>query len=210
MVLSARCGALTAERNRLNAAIDELRSERGEHERRVDRELNDVLRELTTREREVSDLEREVRELTRKHEQRQDEVERLGHELSRTRSEEQRHRDELAELVAHVGRIELRERVLVEQLTILKSELQQTRDPREALDRLVETVTQEARQEAEVTLKKARAQADQIVRSAEKRGRELEAAVELRTAEELQQHLGEALWTSRRTPTQGRPSDDDR
>jgi F0F1-type ATP synthase membrane subunit b/b' len=58
-------------------------------------------------------------------------------------------------------------------------------------------VTQEARHEAEVTLKKARAQAEQIVRSAEKRGRELEAAVELHTSEDLQRHLGEALWTSR-------------
>jgi len=103
---------------------------------------------------------------------------------------------------------ELRERVLVEQLTILKGELQHTRDPREALERLVETVTQEARHEAEVTLKKARAQAEQILRSAEKRGRELEAAVERRTSEDLQRHLGEALWTSHRTADSSQTSEE--
>jgi len=100
--------------------------------------------------------------------------------------------------------------VLAEQLTILKGELYQTRDPREALERLVETVTQEARQEAEMTLKKARAHAEHIVRSAEKRGRELEAAVEERTSEDLQRHLGEALWTSRHTEDSRKTRDDDR
>jgi cell division septum initiation protein DivIVA len=195
--LTQRCDALTAERNRLNETIEQLRAEQHEHKLRVEQEANVVLRDLTARERQVSDLEREIRELARKHEQQEVELERVGDELLRARLEEQRHEDERVELLARVGRVELRERVLVEQLTILKGELQQTRDPREALDRLVETVTQEARHEAEVTLKKARAQAEQIVRSAEKRGRELEAAVELRTSEDLERHLGEALWTSR-------------
>jgi chromosome segregation ATPase len=195
--LTQRCDALTAERNRLNETIEQLRAEQHEHKLRVEQEANVVLRDLTARERQVSDLEREIRELARKHEQQEAELERVGDELLRARLEEQRHEDERVELLARVGRVELRERVLVEQLTILKGELQQTRDPREALDRLVETVTQEARHEAEVTLKKARAQAEQIVRSAEKRGRELEAAVELRTSEDLERHLGEALWTSR-------------
>jgi cell division septum initiation protein DivIVA len=195
--LTQRCDALTSERDSLNETIEQLRAEQHKHKLRVDQEANDVLRDLTARERQVSDLEREIRELARKHEQQEAELERLGDELLRARLEEQRHEDERVELLTRVGRVELRERVLVEQLTILKGELQQTRDPREALDRLVETVTQEARHEAEVTLKKARAQAEQIVRSAEKRGRELEAAVELRTSEDLQRHLGEALWTSR-------------
>jgi cell division septum initiation protein DivIVA len=195
--LTQRCDALAAERNSLNETIEQLRAEQHEHKLRVDQEANVVLRDLTARERQVSDLEREIRELARKHEQQEAELERVGDELLRARLEEQRHEDERVELLARVGRVELRERVLVEQLTILKGELQQTRDPREALDRLVETVTQEARHEAEVTLKKARAHAEQIVRSAEKRGRELEAAVELRTSEDLERHLGEALWTSR-------------
>jgi cell division septum initiation protein DivIVA len=197
--LTARCEALAAERKRLNEAIETLRAEQREQQLRADREANDVLRELTARERQVADLERQIRELTRTHEQQQAALERAGNELLRSRVEEQRHHDEQAELLARVGRVELRERVLVEQLTILKSELRETRDPREALDRLVETVTQEARDEAELTLKKARARADQIVSSAEKRGRELEAAVELRTSEDLQRHLGESLWTSRGT-----------
>jgi chromosome segregation ATPase len=195
--LTQRCDALTAERNRLNETIEQLRAEQHEHKLRVEQEANVVLRDLTARERQVSDLEREIRELARKNEQQEAELERVGDELLRARLEEQRHEDERVELLARVGRVELRERVLVEQLTILKGELQQTRDPREALDRLVETVTQEARHEAEVTLKKARAHAEQIVRSAEKRGRELEAAVELRTSEDLERHLGEALWTWR-------------
>jgi cell division septum initiation protein DivIVA len=195
--LTQRCDALTAERNRLNETIEQLRAEQHEHKLRVEQEANVVLRDLTARERQVSDLEREIRELAGKNEQQEAELERVGDELLRARLEEQRHEDERVELLARVGRVELRERVLVEQLTILKGELQQTRDPREALDRLVETVTQEARHEAEVTLKKARAHAEQIVRSAEKRGRELEAAVELRTSEDLERHLGEALWTWR-------------
>lgn len=191
--------ALTAERNGLRETIEKLRAEQREHETRTDREANDVLRELTAREREVSDLERQLRELTQRDDQQQARLERAGNELLRARVEAQRHEDERAELLARVGRVELRERVLAEQLTILKGELNQSRDPREALDRLVESVTQEARDEAELTLKKARQHADQIVRSAEKRGRELEAAVEERTSEDLQRHLGEALWTSRRT-----------
>src|SRR5262249_5022110 len=190
--------------------IEELRAEHREHELRTDEEANDVLRELTSREREVSDLERELRGMTRKHEQQQAALERMGDELLRARVEKRRHNDERTDLLARVGRVELRERVLAEQLTILKGELHQTRDPREALDRLVETVTQEARDEAELTLKKARAQAEHIVRSAEKRGRELEEAVELRTSEDLQRHLGEALWTSRHTEGSRKTRDDDR
>jgi cell division septum initiation protein DivIVA len=197
--LKERCDALTAERNSLRETIEELRDGQRKHKLHTNQEANDVLRELTARERQVSDLERQLREVTRKHEQQHSALERAGDELLRSHVEEQRHHDERAELLARVGRVELRERVLAEQLTILKGELHQTRDPREALDRLVETVTQEARHEAEVTLKKARAHAEQIVRSAEKRGRELEAAVELRTSEDLERHLGEALWTSRRT-----------
>jgi len=191
--------ALTAERNSLRETIEQLRTEHREHELRTDQEADGVLRELTSREREVSDLERELRGMKRKDEQQQDALGRMGDELLRARVEARRHNDERAELLALVGRVELRERVLAEQLAILKGELHQTRDPREALDRLVETVTQEARDEAELTLKKARAHAEQIVRSAEKRGRELEEAVELRTSEDLQRHLGESLWTSRRT-----------
>jgi cell division septum initiation protein DivIVA len=182
--LTARCDALTAERAGLEKAMADLRAEQRDGKLRTDQEANAVHRELTARERQVADLEREIRELIRKHEQQQATIERLGDELLRARLDEQRHQDERAELLTRVGRIELRERVLVEQLTILKGELQQSTDPRAALDRLVETVTEEARQEAELTLKKAREHAEQIVHSAEKRGR----------------HLGEALWTSRHTP----------
>jgi cell division septum initiation protein DivIVA len=203
--VTSRCDALTAERDNLHETIEELRAEQRERKLRTDEEVDDVLRELTARERQVSDLERQVREMTRKHEQQQSALERVGDQLLRARVQEQRHDDERAELLARVGRVELRERVLVEQLTILKGELHQTQDPRVALDRLVETVTQEARHEAEVTLKKARARAEQIVRFAEKRGRELEAAVELRTSEDLQRHLGEAVWTSRGT-VESRPT----
>jgi len=202
--------ALTAERNDLEQTIEELRAEQREHKRRADQEANEILRELTSRERQISDLERDLRELTRQHEQQQAQLERVGDELLRARVEERRHDDERTELLARVGRVELRERVLAEQLTILKGELYQTRDPREALERLVETVTQEARQEAEMTLKKARAHAEHLVRSAEKRGRELEAAVEERTSEDLQRHLGEALWTSRHTEDSRKTRDDDR
>jgi hypothetical protein len=206
--LTETCDALTAERNSLRETIEKLHGEQSEHEARTDREADDVLRELTAREREVSDLERQVREMTLRLEQQHVRLERVGDELLRARIEEQRHSDERAELLGRVGRVELRERVLAEQLAILKSgDSNQSRDPREALDRLVETVTQEARDEAELTLKKARARAEQIVDSAERRGRELEAAVEERTSEDLQRHLGEALWTSRRTP-EPRPAEE--
>jgi len=205
--VTSRCDALTAERNSLRETIEGLRAEQRDHKRRTDEEADEMLRELTARERQVSDLERQVREMTRKYEQQQSALERAGDQLLRARVQEQRHEDERAELLAHAGRVELRERVLAEQLTILRGELHQTQDPRVALDRFVETVTQEARHEAEVTLKKARARAEQIVRSAEKRGRELEAAVELRTSEDLQRHLGEAVWTSRRT-IESRPTPD--
>lgn len=43
------------------------------------------------------------------------------------------------------------------------------------LDRVVETLERESRREAEITLKKARERADEIVHSAERRRRRLEA-----------------------------------
>jgi hypothetical protein len=94
------------------------------------------------------------------------------------------------------------------------------------LDRVVETLEQESRREAEITLKKARERADEIVHSAELRRRRLEAdaphsgtgeedvaeeeydpiAAHARTeaavtepevSEDLEQDIGEASWTSR-------------
>lgn len=127
--MTQECDTLTAERHSLEETIEQLRAEHRTLELRTDQEANEVLRQLTARERQVSDLEREIRVLTRKHDQQRVELERAGDQLSRAVAEERRHEDERAELLAHVGRVELRERVLVEQLTILKSELHQTRDP---------------------------------------------------------------------------------
>ncbi len=92
------------------------------------------------------------------------------------------------------------------------------------LDRVVETLERESRREAEITLKKARERADQIVHSAERWRRRLEAdaphpatgegaaeeeydpiaaharieaAVTPEVSEDLERDVGEASWTSR-------------
>jgi F0F1-type ATP synthase membrane subunit b/b' len=92
------------------------------------------------------------------------------------------------------------------------------------LDRVVETLERESRREAEITLKKARERADEIVHSAERERRRLEAdaanpgtgervaeeydpiaaharieaaVTEPEVSEDLEGDVGEASWTSR-------------
>jgi len=195
------CDELRTQRDALQESVEELRREQEEHKGRADHEINRLLHELTGSEGRVTELQKEVADLRRESEQNQREVERLGEELLQARMLQQKHQEERAEHHANLARLELRDRVLVEQLVILKAELQQSlHDPRVLgpnesrllrLDRIVESVTSEARREAEVTLKKARAQAQKIVRSAEKSGR----AIEPESSDDLQRHLGEAIWT---------------
>jgi len=196
------CDELRTQRDALQESVEELRREQQELKGRTDHEINRLLHELTSSEGRVSELKKEVADLRRESVQSQGEVERLGEELLQARMLQQKHQEERAEQHANLARLELRDRVLVEQLVILKAELQQSHHdsrvlgPGESrllrLDRIVESVTREARREAEVTLKKAREQAQKIVRSAEKSGR----AIEPESSEDLQRHLGEAIWTS--------------
>ena len=200
------CNELRTQRDALHEKVEGLRQEQQEQRLHADTEINRALEELTGSERRVSELKKQVAELRRECAHRQGEVERLGEELLQARMLQQKHEEERAEEKANVARLELRDRVLVEQLLILKAELQQsvhdsrTLGPSESrllrLDRLVESVGQEARREAELTLKKARAQAQKMIRSAEKTGGRLDA----QSSEDLQEHLGEALWTSRARP----------
>lgn len=203
--LAKACNELVAQRDALHETVEGLQREQQQRRQHADNEINRALEELTGSEARVSELKKQVAELRRECAQRKGEVERLGEELLQARMLQQKHEEERVEQQANVTRLELRDRVLVEQLLILKAELQQsvhdsrTLGPGESrllrLDRLVESVGQEARREAELTLKKARAQAQKMIRSAEKSGR-----IEPENSEDLQRHLGEALWTSSAVP----------
>ena len=214
--LTTRCERLGSERDALLTVIEELRRTQEERERGADNAREETLHELDGREQQVSQLEQRVDELERENAQHVEELRRLREELLEARATQQRHDAEWADHQATLARLEVRERALVEQLVMLKEELREGESEMRALpaaeqaaisrlsrlDQLVESVARETRREAELTLKKARARADEIVRAAESRRREVDAAPREQAAErepsaDFQQDLGEALWTSR-------------
>jgi cell division septum initiation protein DivIVA len=213
-----------AERARLSEEVVTLSSERQARDAQARAEVDRRIAELETL-------------VARFEEERSKELggeDRLREELSRVRrmqEEVETHAREHSEHVA--ARFALRERALVAQIAMLVSQLNDA-DATEAtsreswslperadraaaallqLDRVVETLEQESRREAELTVREARERADQIVRSAEQTVQppEVQEAEDVEEAEEYDPFvvlmdveredtdIGEASWTSRPT-----------
>jgi hypothetical protein len=230
-----------AERDALSDNLSNLRREQEEVAQRFDAERSELKERLSDRKRRVVDLEVEVANFKEEQSKQAEEIRRLTDELSSARAAHDACQSELADQRESVARLEVREKALVEQLAMLEGLLHQEEvghggpalphhDDRVAarllrLDRVVETLERETRREAEVTLKKARERAEQILRAAEAQHRRLQAAspepdtAEDREGEEYDPvaalervqepvkdpetsshggpHVGEAAWTSR-------------
>ncbi len=228
-----------AERKRLSEAVASLRAERQEHESRSRAELDALKGQLSERDRQITDLELQIERLQQEQSKQLEDLARMREDLSNARTLQGDLEAESREHGERVARSALREKALVAQIAMLVSQLkdEETRAispsarelPERAdraagmllrLDRVVETLERESRREAEVTLKKARERADEIVHSAELRRQRLEAeaaegeageeydpiaalaqiepsVVEPEVSDELERDIGEGSWTSR-------------
>jgi DNA repair exonuclease SbcCD ATPase subunit len=234
------------ERVRLSEKVASLKAEAQEREARSRAELDRLDKQLGDRDRQIADLETKIARFEQEQSKQLEDLTRLRAELSHARAVHEDLEAESREHGERVARSALREKALVAQIAMLVSQLKEEETtqaippdqralPERAdrgaamlhrLDRVVETLEQESRREAEITLKKARERADEIVHSAELRRRRLEAdaphsgtgeedvaeeeydpiAAHARTeaavtepevSEDLEQDIGEASWTSR-------------
>ena len=240
---------LYAERRDLSDEVASLRAERQEREARSQAELDSLSEQLSGRDRQITDLEAQVARFEEEQSKRLEDLDRLREELSNVRTVQDDLQAELREQRDRAARFALREKALVAQIAMLVSQFDEEeaaqalapgtralpeRADRAAamllrLDRVVETLERESRREAELTLKKARERAGEIVRSAELRRRRLEAeaahpyaeeepeeqaeeydpvaalariessVTEAEVSDDLKRNLGEASWTSRAT-----------
>ena len=223
-----------AERARLSEEVVTLSSERQARDAHARAELESLGEQLRERDRRIAELETMVKRF--EEEEGLKELEgrdRLREELLRVRRMQQEAETHAREHSEHVAaRFALRERALVAQIAMLASQLNDadatqaiSRESRSLperadraaaallqLDRVVETLEQESRREAELTVREARERADQIVRSAEQTVQphtEVQEAEEVEEAEEYDPlvaltgveredpDMGEASWTSR-------------
>lgn len=237
-----------AERMRLSEEVVSLREERQESEARLHVELDRLNEQVSERDRHIADLDAQIARLEEEQSKQLEDLDRLRKELSNVRTVQEEVQAESRDQGERVARFALREKALVEQIAMLVSQLSEeeaeatqaiSRHPRALperadrtaamllrLDRFVETLERESRREAEITLKKARERADQIVHSAEVHRRRLEAETANPRAAEEEDHgeeydavaalerieppvtkpevsddsepnMGEASWTSR-------------
>jgi DNA repair exonuclease SbcCD ATPase subunit len=202
------------EREALSEQLETLQHEEAERERGWLLQLEGLHERLSDRERRVSDLEAKVTHL----EQELEKTSSLTDELARAQAAEAGLRSELAELGESVARLEARERALVEQIGMLEAQLEPAdasgpaRAARRAmphledraarillrLDHLLERAQGETRRDAEITLKKARERADEIVRSTEldPEPSPENSVVGGSQRDGGEEKMGEAAWTS--------------
>jgi chromosome segregation ATPase len=233
-----------AERVRLSEKVASLRAEAQEREARSRAELERLNNQLGDRELQIKDLEAKIARLEEEQSKQLEDLARMRTELSQARTVHEDLEAESREHGERVARSALREKALVAQIAMLVSQLKEEETtqaippdrhalPERAdrgaamlhrLDRVVETLERESRREAEITLKKARERADEIVHSAERRRRRLEAdathpgngdgdaeeeydpiaahariepaVTEPEVSEDPERDVGEASWTS--------------
>jgi cell division septum initiation protein DivIVA len=233
-----------AERVRLSEKVASLRAEAQEREARSRAELERLNSQLGDRERQITGLEAKIARLEQEQAKQLEDLARMRTELSQARTVHEDLEAESREHGERVARSALREKALVAQIAMLVSQLKEEETtqalppdqralPERAdrgaamlhrLDRVVETLERESRREAEITLKKARERADEIVHSAERRRRRLEAdaahpgtgegvaeeeydpiaaharieaaVMEPQVSEDPERDVGEASWTS--------------
>jgi cell division septum initiation protein DivIVA len=237
---------VSRDRRSLSEHVEGLQRELREGERAFKSELDRLNEELAAREQRLSELEGEVIRLQEGRSTHMEEADRLTEELSGTKAALEEHQAALTELQETVARFETREKALAEQIAMLESQLEHAQETdritegpqalphlenRAAttlllLDRAVETVEREAREEAETILKQAQEQAEEILRSAEAQRRiesetarpdtsdhgreEYDPVASLERVEGpasgshatggAEQEIGEAAWTAGRNP----------
>lgn len=238
------------ERDRLSEKVASLRAEGKEREAQSRAEVDRLNNQLGDRDRHITDLETKIARLEQEQSKQLEDLARLRVELSNARAVHEELEAESREHGERVARSALREKALVAQIAMLVSQLKEEETtqaippdqralPERAdrgaamlnrLDRVVETLERESRREAEITLKKARERADEIVHSAELRRRRLEAdathpgtgegeveeeydpiaahariesaVTEPEVSDDQARDIGEASWTSRATSGQ--------
>jgi DivIVA domain-containing protein len=225
-----------AERARLSEEVVSLSAEREDRDTQSRAELQKLGEQLVERDRRIADLELQIAWFEQERSKRLKDLDRFREELSGVRRVEEEAQAQMHEYAEHVAsRFALREKALLAQITMLVSQLNDedatqavSRESRTLperadraaaallrLDRVVETLERESRREAEMTLKKARERAEEIVRSAERQKQHLEAEasgpraeeeydpvaaltrIEPPVADDSDQDMGEAMWTSR-------------
>jgi DivIVA domain-containing protein len=229
------------DRARLSEEVVSLSAEREERDTQSQAVLETLGEQLLERDRRIADLEAQIAWFEQERSQQLKDLDRIRDELSGARRVEEGVHAQMHEYEEQVAsRFALREKALVAQIAMLVSQLNDedatqaiSRESRALperadraaaallrLDRVVETLERESRREAEMTLKKARERAEEIVRSAERRKRHLEAEASRPRAEEeydpvaaltrieqpvasmpvpddSDKDMGEAFWTSR-------------
>ena len=227
-----------------NSLSQEAIAQRRSLERSFKSELDRLNGELAVRDQRLLELEGELTTLQEERSKHLKDADRLTEELSSAKAADEEHQAALTELRETLGRLETREKALAEQIAMLESQFAHAQEPAPTthafahlddraattlvrLDRAVETIEREAREEAGMILERAREQAEEMLRTAEARqriepetaepdtsddGREeydpvaalehVEPSNETSAIDGFEQDAGEAAWTSGRDSQQ--------
>jgi len=240
-VVAERLDQVLRDRNSLS---QEAIAQRRSLERNFKSELDRLNGELAVRDQRLRELEGELTTLQEERSKHLKDADRLTEELSSAKAADEEHQAALTELRETLGRLETREKALAEQIAMLESQFAHPQEPTPTtdafahlddraattlvrLDRAVETIEREAREEAGMILERAREQAEEMLRTAEARqriepeteepdtsddGREeydpvaalerVEPSNETPAIDGFEQDAGEAAWTSGRDSQQ--------
>jgi chromosome segregation ATPase len=239
-VVAERLDQVLRDRNSLS---QEALAQRRSLERNFKSELDRLNGELAVRDQRLRELEGELTTLQEERSKHLKDADRLTEELSSAKAADEEHQAALNELRETLGRVETREKALAEQIAMLESQFAHAEEPTPTaqfahlddraattlvrLDRAVETIEREAREEAGMILERAREQAEEMLRTAEARqriepetaepdtsddGREeydpvaalerVEPSNETPAIDGFEQDAGEAAWTSGRDSQQ--------
>ncbi len=240
-VVAERLDQVLRDRNSLS---QEALAQRRSLERNFKSELDRLNGELAVRDQRLRELEGELTTLQEERSKHLKDADRLTEELSSAKAADEEHQAALTELRETLGRLVTREKALAEQIAMLESQFAPAQEPAPTthafadvddraattlvrLDRAVETIEREAREEAGMILERAREQAEEMLRTAEARqriepetaepdtsddGREeydpvaalerVEPSNETPAVDGFEQDAGEAAWTSGRDSQQ--------
>jgi tetratricopeptide (TPR) repeat protein len=239
-VVAERLDQVLRDRNSLS---QEALAQRRSLERNFKSELDRLNGELAVRDQRLRELEGELTTLQEERSKHLKDADRLTEELSGAKAADEEHQAALTELRETLGRVETREKALAEQIAMLESQFAHPQEPTPTaqfahlddraattlvrLDRAVETIEREAREEAGMILERAREQAEEMLRTAEAQqriepetaepdtsddGREeydpvaalerVEPSNETPAIDGFEQDAGEAAWTSGRDSQQ--------
>jgi len=199
-----------------------------EADRNLRGELDRLNEELAARDQRLRELEGELTTLQEERSKLLEDAERLTKEVSAAKAADEEHQAAVTELRETVGRLEIREKALAEQIAMLDSQFTHVQeaesttpatqalahlDGRAAttllrLDQALETIEREAREEAEMILERAREQAEEILRSAEARQRIEPETAEPHTSDDGREEYDPVAALERVEPSNEAPAID--